>query len=193
MITPVTTRLEFRGGFAGVLAPFALFLGGVTWLALAGAPDERGFWPILLAALDWAVYTLLLRGLDPALDRFGLLLVLVVLGIVFIAPWTAWEWLQGRSFAWSAGNLATFLYVGIFPSVLAYLFYNYGVQRVGASRAGSFIHLMPVFGSMLAAIFLGERFDWFHGLGIAGIFGGLLLSSYQRRGSTPVKAARQLS
>ena len=51
MITPVTKRLEFRGSWLGVLAPFALFLSGVTWLALAGAPDERGFWPILLAAL----------------------------------------------------------------------------------------------------------------------------------------------
>lgn len=47
----MTTRLEFRGGVAGALAPFAFFLGGVLWLAAAGAPDERGFWPVLLGAL----------------------------------------------------------------------------------------------------------------------------------------------
>jgi Na+/H+ antiporter NhaC len=44
-------RLAFRGGTLGALAPFGLFLAGVGWLALSGAPDERGFWPILLGAL----------------------------------------------------------------------------------------------------------------------------------------------
>lgn len=44
-------RLEFRGGTAGALAPFLLFLAGVAWLGLSGAPDERGFWPVLMAAL----------------------------------------------------------------------------------------------------------------------------------------------
>lgn len=44
-------RLAFRGGLVGALAPFALFLAGVGWLALSGAPDEHGFWPILLGAL----------------------------------------------------------------------------------------------------------------------------------------------
>jgi Na+/H+ antiporter NhaC len=48
---PLPSPLRFRGGLAGALAPLALFLGGVAWLALAGAPDERGFWPVLLAAL----------------------------------------------------------------------------------------------------------------------------------------------
>ncbi len=43
--------LEFRGGLFGALLPFALFLSGVAWLALSGAPDEKGFWPVLLAAL----------------------------------------------------------------------------------------------------------------------------------------------
>ena len=43
--------VRFYGGTAGALAPFALFLAGVSWLAFSGAPDERGFWPILLAAL----------------------------------------------------------------------------------------------------------------------------------------------
>ena len=44
-------ELGFHGGTAGALAPFALFLAGVACLALAGAPDERGFWPVLLAAI----------------------------------------------------------------------------------------------------------------------------------------------
>ncbi|GAB3242394.1 DMT family transporter [Chitinimonas naiadis] len=184
-----------RRQIAGVLISFVgvMFIFSHGQLGKLLALDlNHGDILLLLAALDWAIYTLLLRGLDPAIDRLGLLLALVVLGILFIAPWTAWECLQGRSFAWNGGNLATFLYVGIFPSVLAYLFYNHGVQRVGASRAGSFIHLMPVFGSVLAAIFLGERFDWFHSIGIAGIFGGLLLSSYRRTGHAPVRTARQL-
>jgi Na+/H+ antiporter NhaC len=43
--------LRFHGGAAGALAPFAVFLLGVSWLALSKAPDERGFWPVLLAAL----------------------------------------------------------------------------------------------------------------------------------------------
>lgn len=47
----MSNRLDFRGGVVGALAPFALFLWGVGWLALTGAPDERGFWPVLLASL----------------------------------------------------------------------------------------------------------------------------------------------
>ena len=53
--------LEFFGGLAGALTPFVVFLGGVTTLAVAGAPDEKGFWPVLLAAL--------LTGLLLAKDR----------------------------------------------------------------------------------------------------------------------------
>ena len=43
--------LDVRGGDIGALAPFALFLAGVAWLGISGAPDERGFWPVLIAAL----------------------------------------------------------------------------------------------------------------------------------------------
>lgn len=57
----MSAPLRFHGGTTGAIAPFALFLGGVVWLALSGAPDERGFWPILLAALG--------LGLALAKDR----------------------------------------------------------------------------------------------------------------------------
>lgn len=50
-IDPLRAPVSFRGGLAGALAPFLVFLAGVAWLAVAGAPDERGFWPVLLLAL----------------------------------------------------------------------------------------------------------------------------------------------
>ena len=48
---PEPPRLVFAGGMVGALTPFLVFLAGVAWLALSGAPDERGFWPVLVAAL----------------------------------------------------------------------------------------------------------------------------------------------
>lgn len=48
---PLPPRLSFHGGTLGAVLPAVLFLGGVTALALQGAPDERGFWPIVLGAL----------------------------------------------------------------------------------------------------------------------------------------------
>ncbi|WP_269531074.1 DMT family transporter [Chitinimonas sp. BJYL2] len=162
----------------------AISFAGVAMIFSHGEPGRllrldlnKGDLLLLLAALDWAVYTLMLRGLDPRIDRLGLLLALVIVGVICIAPLLLWELSSGAQLAMTGANLATFVYVGVFPSVLAYLFYNYGVQAVGASRAGSFIHLMPVFGSVLAWLFLGEQFAWFHAVGIGAIFAGLLLTS----------------
>ncbi len=55
MASGESTPLGVHGGTWGVLAPFALFLAGVSWLGLSGAPDERGFWPILLGAIMLAL------------------------------------------------------------------------------------------------------------------------------------------
>lgn len=51
-----TDRLHFHGGYTGALLPFLFFLIGVVWIALSGAPDERGFWPVLLGALSVGLF-----------------------------------------------------------------------------------------------------------------------------------------
>ncbi len=73
--------LQFYGGLTGALLPFALFLAGVGALALNGAPDEKGFWPVLLAAL---MLGLLLakdraRYADAMLDGMSQRVVMVML------------------------------------------------------------------------------------------------------------------
>ena len=75
-------------------------------------------------------------------------------------------------------TLTTIVYVAIFPSVLAFIFWNRAVRDIGATRAGSFIHLMPVFSSILAIVFLGESIELFHLQGIGLVFGGIFLATY---------------
>ncbi len=63
---------------------------------------------------------------------------------------------------------------------MAYLCFNRGVELIGANRAGLFLHLMPVFGSVLAVLLLGERFQLFHAAGISLILTGIFLASRSR-------------
>jgi len=74
---------------------------------------------------------------------------------------------------WNGAALATVVYVAVFPSALAFLFWNRGVALLGPAAAGHFIHLMPVFGSLMAVVFLGERLGWYHGVGGMLVAGGI--------------------
>jgi drug/metabolite transporter (DMT)-like permease len=73
------------------------------------------------------------------------------------------------------------LYIGVFPSFVGYVFWNRAVAEVGSNVAGIFMHLMPVFGSLLAWIFLDERIRLFHIVGIALILSGIALTTRGRR------------
>ena len=75
-------------------------------------------------------------------------------------------------------TLTTIVYVAIFPSLLAFIFWNRAVRDIGANRAGVFIHLMPVFSSIMAIMFLGESIELFHLQGISLVFAGIFLATY---------------
>jgi len=76
-----------------------------------------------------------------------------------------------------AANLLSLLYVAVFPSTLAYLCFNRGVQLIGANRAAPFFHVIPVFGSAMAIFFLGEQPHLFHLFGYALVLIGVFVAS----------------
>ena len=78
-------------------------------------------------------------------------------------------------------SIAGLLYIAVFPALLAYLFWDIGVRAVGSARAGIFMYLMPVFGSILAMVFLGERFELYHAVGMGLIFAGVATATRFRR------------
>ena len=91
-------------------------------------------------------------------------------------------------YALNAATGGAILYVALFPALLGYIFWNRGVKAVGANVASQFQYLMPLWGSLLAVIFLGEDFRLFHLAGIVLIFGGVYLATL-RRAERPAPAA----
>lgn len=103
-------------------------------------------------------------------------------GTLFLIPLFIWEIASGRMMTFSHATLPVLIYVMIFPSTLAYLFFNRGVELIGANRSAPFFHLIPVFGSAMAIAFLGERFQMFHLVGYALVLAGVFIAA--RRGSS---------
>ena len=169
-----------RVQWAGVL----LSLSGVAaivsrgdFTALAGMRLNVGDLWMLGAIFAWAVYTLGLQWRPEGVHPMLLLAAFVVVGLLALAPAYAWEIAQGRLILVTSGALGGIAYTGVFPGFIGYIFYNRAVGEVGASKASLFIHLMPVFGTLLAAVFLAEIPQPYHYAGIALIISGIYLTT----------------
>jgi drug/metabolite transporter (DMT)-like permease len=138
--------------FAGVTA--IVCRGDIATLAML-TPNIGDLW-MLAAVFTWALYTIGLQWRPVGLNPMLLLAAFTLVGLAALAPAYAWEIAQGKRIVVSAGSLAGIAYTGIFPGFLGYVFYNRAVAEVGASKASLFIHLMPVFGTILSALFLDE-------------------------------------
>ncbi len=98
-------------------------------------------------------------------------------GAVCLVPLWIWELFTRPAMQLDAANLLSLFYVAVFPSTLAYLCFNRGVQLIGANRAAPFFHVVPVFGSAMAIVFLGEHPQLFHIIGFALVLTGVFVAS----------------
>jgi drug/metabolite transporter (DMT)-like permease len=169
---------------AQVVGVAVSFFGVATIVArgepalLASLSINQGDLWMLGAVLIWAIYTIGLQWRPTGVHPMALLAALIVVGLLALTPLYLWEWLvQDRRINVHPGSLISLLYVGVFPSFLGYVFYNRAVAEVGANQASLFIHLMPVFGTTLSIIFLGEIPHGFHFVGIGLIFTGIWLTA----------------
>lgn len=144
---------------------------------LRGLQFQPGDAWMTVAVLSWAVYSVMLRRHPTGLDPLALLTLLVLLGLPFIAPLYLWELAQGKVWQPAPHTLAVMAYVAVLPSVAAYYLWNQGVARLGPATAGLYTNLMPVATAVLAVLFLGESFRWFHAAGLVTIFLGIWLAT----------------
>lgn len=132
---------------------------------------------ILLAMPVWGVYSVLLKRRPKELDGTGFLFVISVAGVLMLAPAFALEAWQSPPRMPSAVQAAGVLYIALAASVVAFVCWNRGVAIVGANAAGFTLHLLPLFGTALAMIFLDERFEAYHAVGFATILAGVIMAT----------------
>jgi drug/metabolite transporter (DMT)-like permease len=111
-----------------------------------------------------------IHGLSFAAFTFGC-------GAACLIPLLIWELSARPIMQINTANLLSLFYVAVFPSTLAYLCFNRGVQLIGANRAAPFFHVVPLFGSVMAMVFLGEHPQLFHVIGFALVLTGVFVAS----------------
>jgi drug/metabolite transporter (DMT)-like permease len=161
-----------------------LSLLGVVGIITRGEPGvllRLRFTPgdlwMLAAVLSWATYSVCLRWRPAGLDPVGFMGVTVCVGLLSLAPVYCWELSTGARIHLTPAALGSLAYVGLFPSVLSYLCWNRAVAEVGANRAGLFLHLIPVLGTLLSVLLLGESLQGFHLAGMSLVFAGIYLTT----------------
>ena len=176
-------RLTFRQA-VGVMISFLGLVFIVTrgrWALLRELTLSAGDLWTLGASLSWAIYSVLLRRRPRQMDPIAFLTLIIGCGLIVSLPFYLRELATRGGFSLTPASMAGLAYVSIFPSVLSYIFWNYGIEKVGANRSGIFIHLMPVFSIILAILFLGEHFRGFHAVGMLLIFTGIVLTTLPYR------------
>jgi drug/metabolite transporter (DMT)-like permease len=133
---------------------------------------------MLVASLAWAIYTVYLIKQPKGLSPIVFLYITTIIGVLCNLPILFWEVTYGEfAFHWqSQRNLIALIYTGIFPSVIAYLLFNWGAEILGPQAASFSSYLIPVFTAMISILFLNEIMQWYHLTSLGLVFAGVYIA-----------------
>lgn len=95
-------------------------------------------------------------------------------------PLLFWEIGTGTAIVPDTTGWVIVLYAAIFPSLMSQVLYVRGVEMIGANRAGLFINAIPVFGTLLSVMLIGETFHLFHLVALLLVLGGIAIAEKGR-------------
>ncbi|MDH3634903.1 MAG: DMT family transporter [Gammaproteobacteria bacterium] len=168
------TALQSIGVTTTLIGVVTVASGGKL-VDLAGFTINRGDLFMLIACFIYAAYSLgLSRG--PKVSSLGLFSIMAFVAWLISLPLILVEtYLQGWQTPSTKGWIIVTL-ITLLPSLLAQLFFIFGVKLIGPARAGAFYNLVPVFASILAVVILKEVFELYHAISLGLVLGGIWLS-----------------
>jgi len=142
---------------------------------------NKGDITMVVAMFSWATYSALLKKKKYELSQISLLEVVITFGLVFLIPIYFIEMNMGYLIKLGKPFYLTLTYVVLFPGLCSFFFWIKGISIIGANRSGIFLHLMPIFGAVMAMIIFDEKFMFYHLLGAFFILMGIILSNKKNR------------
>ena len=138
---------------------------------------------MVVAMFSWAMYSALLRKKKFDLSHISFLQTIITAGLILLLPAYLIEMFLGYRTSIHLPFILTLSYVVIFPGLASFFFWIKGISIIGSNRSGIFLHLMPIFSTLMAIVIFKEKFMNFHFIGAAFIIAGIVLST-KGRGTT---------
>ena len=136
---------------------------------------------MVVAMFSWAMYSALLRKKKFELSQLSLLQMIISAGLLFLLPAYLIELTLGYRVDIDLPFALTLTYVVLFPGLASFIFWIKGISIIGSNRSGIFLHLMPIFSTILAIIIFKEKFMIYHLFGATLIITGIILSSKKKK------------
>ncbi len=136
---------------------------------------------MVVAMFSWAMYSALLRKKKFKLSQISLLQTIISAGLILLLPAYLIEMALGYKVDIHLPFILTLTYVVLFPGLASFFFWIKGISIIGSNRSGIFLHLMPIFSTIMAMFIFKEKFMIFHLIGAISIITGIILSSKGRR------------
>jgi drug/metabolite transporter (DMT)-like permease len=170
------SRLQAAGMVTSLGGAAVLILHGDAAALFALSLNAGDLW-LLVAVGLWAVYSVLLKRRPAEMPPLALHTASVAAGTLWMLPLFGLDAALGRGLPTAPAAWAAIGFVAVFSSAIAHALWVRGVAAIGPNRAGVFIHLMPMFGALLAITFLGEELATHHVIGAALVLCGVALTS----------------
>ena len=133
---------------------------------------------ILLAVTSWALYSIFLKKNETGVSGFSFLYISFGLTVILLFPVYLFDiFIQGNYLKVTQQSLLAIGYTGIFPSIFSYICWNTGVALIGANKSGPYLHLMPIFGGILAFFVFQETLQIYHYAGIVSVIVGIIITN----------------
>ncbi len=158
---------------------------GVTIILVGGTGPNSNLFQLqtgdflcMAASISWALYSVILKSHRLAgIPTIVLFSAIALAGTIVLFPFYIWENGFRASFEFSGETWLSILFIASVSSVLAFGFYQKGVQMVGASTTSLYLYLLPVYATVIAVLWLGEVLSYAHIIGFLLIAGGLYFST----------------
>ena len=133
---------------------------------------------ILLAVTSWALYSIFLKKNETGVSGFSFLYLSFVFTVILLFPVYLYDiFIQNNFINIDQKTLLVIGYTGIFPSIISYMCWNTGVALIGPNKSGPFLHLMPIFGGILAFLVFRETLEIYHYAGILSVIVGIIITN----------------
>jgi len=144
------------------------------------------FW-MLLAAITFAVYSILLKHKPRDIGVWSFQFSTFITGLLFLTPVFLWEQAITPPVEFNPAILFSILYIGIFASLCAFVLWNKAVISIGPAKAGMVYYTLPIFSAASAYFILGETLRWYHPVSFLIIVPGILIANYKTREETTAR------